>query len=210
MTTTVDQSGRQLKIVNYTAMAYRRLQTSRTDWEWLRGTFSHALVINQASYTPAELGIATRFKSFAIDVPADGYRPMRVYERRDWRRGQPGPLPNQPRALRHGPRSRPADGNAPDRVCARAGQALRRLQARRRLHARRLLLESAAELAADADVPELPSHFHDLIVWGAIKLMSGLEGRSRTAPSRSANTAPCSASLRAEQVRSIDLGGPLA
>jgi hypothetical protein len=79
-TTVTGATGRWAGIVSFTAQAWADIQRARTDWEFLRASFSHALVIGQASYTPGELGIAERFARFAVDAPAAGYQPMHCYD----------------------------------------------------------------------------------------------------------------------------------
>ena len=55
---TTNQEGEYLRIINWLDTAYESIQTRRADWSYLRDDFeSDALVSGQDVYTPAQLGI---------------------------------------------------------------------------------------------------------------------------------------------------------
>lgn len=210
MTTTVGQVGRQLKIVTFTAMAYRRLQTSRTDWEWLRGTFSHALVIGQADYTPAELGIATRFKAFCVDVPVDGYRPMRLYNAGLGVADSQDLYQISPELYDQVYGRGVQTAQRPTEYALAQGKLFVAVKPDAAYTLDGCYWKAPQILAADGDVPELPAHFHDIITWGAIKLISGQEGAFADRAVALGDYSSMYRQLVTEQTRRISLGRPLA
>lgn len=160
---------RQEKIVKWTAEAWRQIQTSRTDWPWQRGEFSHALTVGQLRYTAAQLGI-TSFSRWA--QPTSTFNPYSIYEsgeqanenelfftsferwRTDYDRGEP--LRNRPNVYSFDYDNRLCVGPPPDKAYILRGSYKR----------------SAQILAADTDVPRCAEQHHNTIVWKALLLLA--------------------------------------
>lgn len=66
-TSVVNQQGEYARIVNWVKNAWQEIQLKRSDWYFLRGSFSFDTTIGTASYAPSATGIATRFKAWDID-----------------------------------------------------------------------------------------------------------------------------------------------
>jgi hypothetical protein len=162
--------GRQEKMVEWVREAWRLIQTSRTDWRWMRGEFTSALVAGQRRYAPADLGIADfggwppprprGLSPFTLYDPAAGpadeceVRPVDHDEwRARWDRGVHDA--QRPRAWSVDGAGRLCFGPKPDKPYVIRGDYRR----------------SAQILAADGDVPVCPTDFHDAILWRAMVLM---------------------------------------
>jgi hypothetical protein len=174
LTTTINQVGRHLKFVTAVADSWTDIQRSRPDWGWMRGTFTQALTIGQGSYTPANLGIASRFRAFLKDTC--DFSPHTIYDTTIGQADE-SPLyqisPEQWRSMYDRgvqTRTRPCHyaldngnlllGPIPDKAYTVRGWYMKAPQV----------------LAADADTPECPDFFHDIIKWRAILDMHGQDG----------------------------------
>lgn len=162
------QTGRLGKIVAYTRDAWVRIQTHRPDWPWLRGGFAGTTSAGEAAYTAASWNIAD-FASWVMEPggitlyaqslgPADE-GPLAVVPWSVWRQryGRGTPQAGRPAVVS----VRPGDGAlvlgpVPDAPYVIRGEHHRTPQI----------------LAADTDVPALPRHFHPLITWRALMLLS--------------------------------------
>ncbi len=169
------QTGRQLKCVEWVALAWKTIQNSRRDWTFNRAEFSKSLTISQTAYVGGAGGWAlTRFGEFIGDrptfrpttiyLPADGqateselceidYDYWRVhYDRGTHDANRPVEYAIAPdRTMRFGPK--------PDAAYTVRGE----------------YRKTAQILAANADEPDMPERFHDVIVWRAIMLMAGAD-----------------------------------
>ncbi len=160
---------RQEKMVEWIVEAWRMIQTSRSDWPWMRREFEAPLIIGQARYTGTAMGLGD-FARWART--ADGYTPFTIYDpaigRADetelrqtgwqhwkvtWDRGVHDG--NRPIDVSVDMDSRLAFGPTPDKAYMVRGGYHR----------------SAQILASDGDVPICPADFHDIIVWRAMMLL---------------------------------------
>lgn len=170
-TTTVGASGRVLQVVGWVRDAYIDIQNERRDWLWMRRTFSAPLIIDQIEYTPAQLGI-TDWGSWLPDLPAEGWYNLSIYEtgqqaqegsiqqiayqlfRERYKRGVHAH--NKPTEWSVSPQGLLMFGTKPDKAYVVQGEYRQKPQ----------------ELALDADVPQMPSSFHRLIIGEAMRLMA--------------------------------------
>lgn len=210
--TVVNPTGKWAEIVSFTRQAYDDIQRSRTDWQWLRGEFTASLVIGQASYTPAQLGIASRFRAFEVDVRAPGvlFSPHRLYDpaigeadSQDlvqispecwsviYGRGEQTPQRPTEYALANG---KFYVGAKPDKTYTILGRYRKAPQS----------------LALDADLPELPEHFHEMIKWKGIMKISGKDGAFTDRAVAQAEYSSTFRQLCADQTEPVSLGPPLA
>lgn len=205
--TVVSPVGKWAEIVSFTAEAWRDIQRSRQDWLFLTGEFSVALTIGKYSYLPSELGISSRFARFAHD--RGGFQPMRLYETamgeadnqnlseielEAWlmiygRGAQTSQRPCEyaiSKALYLGP--------IPDKAYTFKGWYHKAPQA----------------LALDADVPDLPEQFHEIIKWKAIMKVSGKDGAFTDRSVAQAEYSPLLRQLVNDQTGRVGMGGVLA
>lgn len=175
MTTVLGNNGRLGRIVRATAQAWEDIQNGRNDWVFMRAQFTGALVINQTSYTPAQLGIATRFRSFFRDADAEGFLPHTIYDASIGVSDESGLFETSPAMWRmaYGRGSqtatRPTDyaldgqnflvGPKPDKAYVAKGWYRKSPQA----------------LVADADLPDMPAQYHSTIKWRAIMDLHGAD-----------------------------------
>lgn len=172
VTTVVGLTGRPAKMAEWVSQAYITIQNNRRDWGWLVSEFSNALSIGTAAYTPASFNL-TRFSSWMGD--RDWYAPLSIYDpatglsdeheipqvsyeywRSRYGRGdQTITYWNRPTEWAVSPRNEIVFGPYPDKAYVIRGQYQKGPQI----------------LAANTDVPEMPSRFHNMIVWEAHRLM---------------------------------------
>lgn len=58
ISTTVSQTGEFLRVVNWVNEAWRDIQLSQSNWDWMADDFSFQTVAGQQSYTPTTIGAA--------------------------------------------------------------------------------------------------------------------------------------------------------
>lgn len=175
--TVIGQTGRLAKFVNWTASAWSDIQLRRSDWLWMEGEFSGETASGTATYAPggAEFNL-TRFgewkprryaggdSDITIYLTASGVSDERAllwlpYEtfRRQYLRGGASLVTGYPAYVTIDPaqnlRLHPIPNGA--------------YTVRGRYH------KSPQVLAADADVPEMPAKFHQLIAWEALTKFIG-------------------------------------
>lgn len=168
-TTTAGATGRVAQVVGWVQDAWRDIQNERTDWEWMRKTFSHALTIGQREYSAADLGL-TDLGKFLPDTPEQRvmslYDPAQgqaqeshiqhvqwAYYRQTYDFGAHDPQQPSVWAMKG---SKLWVGPTPDKAYILRGEYRR----------------SPQELVNDGDIPEMPEAFHNLIVGEAIRLMA--------------------------------------
>ena len=210
--TVVGALGKWADCVRFTAQAWSAIQRSRTTWEFMRGDFSQALTPGKASYLPSELGIASRFSRFANDITAqvETFRPMRCYDpalgeadsqnliqispecwSMIYGRGEQTQMRPTEYALANG---KLYLGGISDKAYTLVGQYWKAPQV----------------LSLDADVPDLPEHFHDIIKWRAIMFISGKDGAFTDRLVAQAEYSSMLRQLVTEQSRPVIMGAPLA
>lgn len=161
----INAPGRQEKMVAWVVEAWRLIQTSRSDWRWMRREFEAPLVAATARYDAASLGI-TDFSHWVPDDDAytvyDPDQPRADVElcllpfdrwKARWVRGAHDA--QQPREIAFDYDNRLCVGPKPDKAHILTGEYFR----------------VAQTLAADADVPICPSEHHMTIVWRALMLL---------------------------------------
>jgi hypothetical protein len=168
-TTVVDQTGDHGRAVDWVADAYTDLQ-NRHFWRWLRKDFSLTTQADVASYTPTQCqdadGDITRHRAWVLDP----YNPPRCYLQSSGKGTEYWLTPvrwedfrviyqlgNQPASAPSFITVDPDDnivlGPTPNDAYVISGEYHR----------------SAQVMAANADIPEMPSDAHMLIVYGAME-----------------------------------------
>lgn len=152
-------------LINFVADEWADLQTQRTDWRWLRKKATFALTPNTSVYTPATIGASV----------ADVLN-LAAWERvfRAQRTGEPDvPVSymEEDRFVSSYTESVPTSTGFPVAVTVRErDQALWFYpvpDAAYTVHLRFTVKPTA--LTVDGSTPDMPSNFHDILVWGAVE-----------------------------------------
>ncbi|MEM8991901.1 MAG: hypothetical protein AAGD08_15975 [Pseudomonadota bacterium] len=164
-TTVVNQTGHEGQLVQWVKDAWRDIQVHRSRWEWMRDEFSANLVSSTQRYSGADLGL-TRHAAWivcpdsandsgvTIYGQAEGVSDERQLSWMTWNefrrrllRGAASTTTGYPAYFTIDPARRLVLYPIPDRVFVVQGEYVKTPQV----------------LALDADVPEMPERFHDLI-----------------------------------------------
>jgi hypothetical protein len=211
-TSVLNQVGELEDVVNWVKNAYIELQNEETDWRWLRSQFSiqtQASVdtygYNAAGVTDAFTGLAiTRFarwwdEELQIYRTADGVGgrhpiacpPWSVF-RQVWYIGSINP--GYPSMATIDPQDKLRLGAPPDGIYTFSGE----------------YQKSPQTLAADADVPEMPAQFHQIIVARAMRKYAYKHAAAEVEVMADKIENALIDGLRASQKPVPRLGGPLA
>ncbi len=165
--TVLSQVGRQKKIVNWVRDAWVKIQNERPDWFFLRAEFTATLTPSNASYSAASLSL-TRWgewigghRSFSLYDTAIGrtdesYLEQVPFETFRGRWDYLDPDENRPTEYAIAPDGTLRFGATPDDDYTIRG----------------VYRKTPQILTANADVPDLPARFHDIIVSRAEMLMA--------------------------------------
>ena len=208
--TVTGQTGRLLRIVNWTAEGYRDIQRRRDDWRWLRREFSGqtiAAVPRYALNTTSE-----RFKhwvfhsddgenTFSIYLTADGqagegwltYVPWDQF-RRTRLFGSAAAHTGKPGYITVDPLNRLVVYPIPDDIYTIRGE----------------YYQAPQILTADDDVPEMPEAHHEAIKWQALILLGVFDEAPKQLPAWTTFLGEHIASLERTQTPRVVLAGPLA
>lgn len=172
LTTVVGRTGRLRKVVDWTNDGYRQIQNANRSWGWLQDNFEANTVAATSRYTGAALGL-TRFAEwtcfhnpydedrFSIFDPAVGRTSEGALQFLDWdtfytARLRGASTSGKPSYFSISPKGEIVLSPVPDAAYTLRGP----------------YRQSPQELALDADVPEMPAHFHDTIVAAAVVMLS--------------------------------------
>jgi len=204
-TAVVGQTGRLLKIVRFTAQAWRKIQLMRTDWRWMRREFAKDTIVNTEAYTAASWGIkdlgswldtsplfctkageSAQTQTQLIYVP---WNEFRATTRRSYAEaGRPSYWSVRPgdNALMLAPK--------PDGVYSLEGEYHKSVQT----------------LSLDTDTPEFHTDHHDIIVWRALLLLNEHDEAGEAAATASREYGELLSALMDRELDSPSFGGPLA
>lgn len=209
ITTVEGQANRELKVVNYTIAAWVMIQNLHGGWRWMRSEFPAAALTSAstARYTAAGWGITDFAEwirerdSLTIYLQATGVSdegPLDFIPFEQWRRSYArGTQTNsRPSHWSVSPDNEICFGPIPDAVYCVNG----------------LYRETPQVLAANADTPNCPARFHDIIVWRAVQMLN--EHDEADVPiivTANAKFNEFLANLRRDQLPMVTAGGsPLA
>jgi hypothetical protein len=213
---TTNQTGRNRRLVNWIAQAYAEIQDRYTNWRWLRSTFTVNATSGDDTYagtdcTDSRLSAAvSRFarwwledddenpniriylsssgvsgERYLIPIPWNYFRDL--YKKGTQTNGPPVHVTIDPQNnIVLGPK--PDDTYVVTGEYQMAGQAL----------------------AADADTPEMPSRFHMLIVYEAMKKYAGHQSAPEVMSRAVLEGNKVMRQLEADQLPRIRFAGPLA
>jgi len=204
-TAVVGQTGRLLKIVKFTALAWRKIQLMRTDWHWMNREFAYDTIINTEAYTSASWGMkdlgswldtsplfctkqgeTAQFQRALTYVP---WKEFRASHRRAYNEpGTPAFWSVRPgdNALMLAPK--------PDGVYKLEGEYRKAVQT----------------LSNDTDTPEFHTDHHDIIVWRALLLLNEHDEAGDAAATAAKEYSEMLSSLMDRELDNPSFGGPLA
>lgn len=210
------QSGELLRIVDWVAQAYAEIQAKHTEWRWLRSKFSVNTVANDDTYAGtdcADSRLAAAITRFARWLPFDenGYANVMIYKSADgigtqrWLPFMPwanfraiyalGTQTAAPPAFcTIDPQNNLVLGPKPDGIYVVTGE----------------FQMSAQSLAADGDTPEMPSDFHMLVVYEAMKKYGAFEAAVEVFQRGAHEGGGMMRDLEINQLPAVALAAPLA
>lgn len=214
-TTVAGQTARLGKIVRWTNDAWRQIQNANATWRWMQAEFYGPTVASQQRYgysafnDLATASAITRFADwiYSADEADSGISlydssgvasegPLRF---RDWdwfyKTQLRGPQNvGKPTIFTVAPDGKLVLSYTPDAVYTIRGRYRKDVQ----------------ELAADADVPEMPARFHDAIVEVALILLGTHDEAPAQIPLWQMRKSTTFCNLERDQLPKLSLGGPLA
>ena len=167
-----DQSGRLLKIVEWTAQSWVKIQNLHADWRWMVKEFSDTTTAGAGKYTAASWSL-TDLRDWLRDDKVTYYYPHTIYltatgvsdegalreiSWQSWRTtyGRGSQTNNKPTEYAISPAGEFCLGAIPDDTYTVSGE----------------YKQAAVRMTANGDIPDLPDAFHELIVWGSIMLLA--------------------------------------
>ena len=205
-------SAESTRIKNWVAREWLRIQSDKSQWQWMRRDFNFTLTANQALYTPAQVGAAST-PSFTADQFANWKRDsFRVYAdpsfgdemltafmtwdiwRNLYQYGNMRNTRSRPVAITVAPDKSLGLGITPDQVYHVVGE----------------YYTKPAALSADADVPGMPSEYHDLIIYRALSAYATFMAAPEVLERARAEISRIQPKLMRDQLPVIANGPPLA
>lgn len=205
--TAQNQTGQRADMVRWVKETWMEVQRAHRNWNWMRDEFSFTTTASQQAYTPrgaAPTGAAlTRFRQWHIDT-------FRCYltstADEQWMVFQPYIKFRDRYMFGSVPSSRPMDfsirprdkallfGNIPDQVYTITGE----------------YQKSSLALSADADEPDMPDEFHQIIVYGAMRKYAHAENAPEVEARGLEGWNRMMGELVADQLPPVEFGDPLA
>jgi hypothetical protein len=209
--TVTGQSGRLRRLVNWTNDAWRAIQNQRSHWQWMRGEFEGQTVGSTQRYA-GSVFVPSRFADFVYTgSPSEGG--VSLFRTSDGPDGE-GPLaylawPDFHQVLLRGA-NRSREGRPSHFTITPAGELALWPTPDAAYTVRGLYRKDVQTLSADGDVPEMPSRFHDLIVWKALIYLAAYDESVVQEPRWRLEAARIMSELERDQLPRITVTGPLA
>lgn len=196
ITSTLNQSGENKRVVSWVSAAWHDIQLLRPDWLWMRGNFSFNTIASQDAYTSLQAGITTRFlqwnttniilnNSFIPHIDWSDF--VAAYALSNIQSGQPIACTTTPAIeLKFAP--------SPNAAYAVSGEYYKTPQ----------------ELAVDSDIPEMPTTFHMAIVYRAMMKYARYDAAGEIYSDAQIEYRRMIKSLELNQLQSIGMAGALA
>ena len=215
-TAVTNQTGEYLRIVNWVKNAWTEIQGRSFNWRWMRSTFSVNTTSGDEKYAGTDCtdgltaAAVTRFSRW-IPFDDDGASNVKCYLTSGGVAGEYfltnlpwnyytslyrlGTQNNgQPIHVSIDPQNNLVLGPKPDGIYTISGEYQR----------------SAQELAADADTPEMPSPFHQLVVYIAMQKYAGYQNAPEVMSRGVTEGNRLMRQLEMNQLPMVGLGAPLA
>lgn len=210
--TTTGQSGRVQRLIYWVRDAYNDIQRHRPDWRWLRTDFSGTTISGVQTYDSTAMGIASRFsnwihqgargrESFTIYLTSSGISTEGFLEFIEWEDfrnmvlvGSSSTETGYPNYISINDQNELVLYPIPDDAYTVRGRYYKDLQT----------------LSADADVPEMPARFHEMIKWRALILLGTFDEATEQQPHWQINYQNAMSELVRHQTPGILAAEPLA
>lgn len=199
-------TGRLAKMAEWTARAWVSIQNGRGDWLFMQGGFEDETVAGQQAYSGADLG-ATRFARFmpeagvtlyrTVDGPAGEGRLIHLSQsafRAAFDRGEARTRQGQPSHFTTDPQGRLVLWPTPDDAFTLRG----------------LYRKDVQRLTVDADEPDMPARFHDLVMWRALVMLAANDESLNQLPYWRGEEVRLMADLERDELPAVTLAGALA
>lgn len=204
--TTANQTGEALRVVNWVSEAYVQIQLASPTWNWLRSNVSFSTTANQGAYTPTQAGVTDlsnwkedSFRCYvtSVGVRSEMYLPKIEFDsfRDTYLYGNMRLSYSRPTIISFGPDYSINLGMAPDSSdYTIVGQYYKAPQI----------------LALDADIPSLPTQFHNIIVYRAMMMYGMYEAAQETVIEGTNLYNAMLRRLGRDQLPDVDAGSALA
>jgi hypothetical protein len=207
---TTNQSGELLRVVNWTKSSWTELQLKKPNWRWMRSKFTVNTVASTDAYAYGSCtdtiasALISRFKrwyptEFQIYLASAGIGTSHWLIEEDWdnfkRVFKVGTQnASYPSIVTVDPQNNFVLGAKPDGIYTVTGD----------------YQKSAQILAADGDIPEMPSDFHQLIVFGAMRKYAAYSGAPEVWAQAKDEASRMMRELEIDQLPLPGFGDPLA
>lgn len=205
-TTVTGQSGSLADIVVWVNEAWRQIQNRHHNWRWMRGEFEGSLTAGTARYTGASFSLSRWARwieeadTLTLYLTATGVSDEGGLTWLDWHKyrrmfERGTQTADRPVFASVSPAGELCFGSKPDATYTVRGEYQKKAQV----------------LSVDADEPELPSQFHEMIAWYAVMLLHGYDEAAQSELRAVREFTRDMNALRAAQLPTIHVSaGPLA
>jgi hypothetical protein len=205
LTTVIGATGESRRLVRWINAAWMELQAKHEDWQWMRQSFSFVTIASQYSYTAAQAGITDfgmwdryNFRQYNTAAGTNSEVEMTYIGWQQWRDtyliGANRNTTSMPLVATITPDKQLAIGPVPAAGYTITGY----------------YFQVPSEMALDADIPSLPTQFHMLIVYEAMKKYAGYEAASEVYQRSVNEGGPLLRQLALSRLPEITLGSALA
>lgn len=204
-TATTSQAGELLRLVEWVNYAWVSIQNLSRDWLWMRASVTATTSASDGTYTTSDFGI-TEFgrwhpNSFRVYVTATGQsdeQHMYYMDYDDFRNvydfGSNASTTGRPFHFTIAPDKSIKVGPLPDST----GYTIKGDYQKR-----------ASELSGDSDTPELPTEYHQIIVWRALMLYGMFESAPEVLAQAKGEYNSMLFGLRLNQLPGFMMAGPM-
>jgi hypothetical protein len=210
-TTVVAQTGRLGRIVGWVQDAYTDIQRRRDTWNWMQAEFEEPLIISQQSYAGSDFSL-TRLDRFRLKGNDD--EPLlSIYDPDIGVSDEGFMIPMEWRAFRNAflvGGSRSTTGKPTRASVSPSGDLYVFPTPDKAYKIHGTYSKTLQTLSVDADVPEMPARFHDLIKWQALLYLGEADESLVQIPLWLRNYNRLYGDLEDHQLPEMTLGGPLA
>ena len=198
------QTGEMLRVVNWVDEAWRDIQSSQSNWDWMREEFTFQTISGQQEYTVANTAVANfgkwhtdtfRLYSTAIGVSDEQFLPEWLYL--TFRNTYMFGVPKQDRPTVFAVRPRGSSllfGDTPNDIYTVSGEYQRR----------------PIGLTANSDTPDMPEEYHLAIVHAARMKYAAYESAGEVMAEASRDYERVMSNMSVTQLDDIGTGQPLA
>lgn len=171
LATVQNLTGESRRIAQWVNDAWIDIQAAKEDWQWMREPFEFTLTAQQQTYTPDQVGVGATFgnwkrDSFRCSSVGEEYADEQLLNymefttfRNLYQYGNMRRTFARPVVVSVTPDKSLAFGSIPSQPYVIVGEYYR----------------APSDLAADTDVPDIPSRFHPIIIYRAMMFYGGYE-----------------------------------